>query len=171
MFVSGLSTLHKSLLLSVGNCLQQIEIEADIGCCQRLESLKGSLVVVLLLSDAYLCSQRCREEFISAFCSHQNLVPILLPDNGDRNEQGISVGWTGPGDSEYWRHAVNMGSSDESVDWSLLRHFAPLQYPSALTSDAPRKKDCVDFARLVAARINKASKEMEMQTRILKFQF
>jgi len=135
--------------------MQQIEIVADVGCCERLDSLKGSLVVVLLLSDAYLHSELCRQEFMSAFRSRQGLIPILMPDTGSRNEQGISFGWTGSADSEYWRHAVQMMSnSEESVDWSLLRHFAPLQYPLALNIDLPLIQDYKEFGRLLSDRVN-----------------
>ena len=154
VYISGLCALGKSLQRSVENCLYHIELEAGIGCSERLVGLKGSLVVVILLSDSYIHSEQCIQEFISAFRSRQSLLPILLPYNGNRNEQGISVAWTGSADSEYWRHAVSIGSGNGSVDWSLLRHFAPLQCPFALTSDEPMKKDYIDFARQVTSRIN-----------------
>jgi hypothetical protein len=151
LFVSGLSTLNQNLQLSVGNCLRQIEIQANVGWCDRLDSLKGSLVVILLLSDAYLHSEQCIQEFISAFRSRQAIIPIILPDAGIRNEQGISVGWTGSACSDYWKHAVGMDSDDQAVDWSLLRHFSPIPFPLALLSDKPTKQELVEFSRKVGA--------------------
>ncbi len=154
VFVSGLTALKCDMQISIKNTLQQIEIEADVGCCGRLDGLKESLVAVLLLSDSYIHCKQCKQEFISAMRSCQGLIPILLPDTGTRTEQGVSFGWTGPSDGEYWRHAVEVAHSEERVDWSLLRHFAPIQYPLALTSDRPLKHDQVEFARLISAEIN-----------------
>jgi hypothetical protein len=49
VFVSGPSVLNRRLQRSVGKSLLQIEIQADVGWCERLESLQGCLVVVLLM--------------------------------------------------------------------------------------------------------------------------
>jgi hypothetical protein len=123
--------------------LQNIELDADIVIANQtmqhkaLSRLEDIRIVLVLLSDAYVQSPTCREEFRAAVRSCLPLVPILMPCTAsqDSNLNNASTRWTGPGpeDKQYWRHAADMCQAmpmgaETATDWAFLEHFKPLSY-------------------------------------------
>jgi hypothetical protein len=110
------------------------------------------LLAIVLLSDANLADQTFKEEFNSVLRSQKGILPILLPDMGVATDLGISLGWTGSVGDDFWKHAEGKGHSEVLVKY--LGHFKPCQYPLALSSEDPSKKDLHDFAAVVTSRIH-----------------
>ena len=147
IFVSGYSVVDGHMHDMIESFLVDIEIEADVIISNRskaftpLVGIEKSRIVIVLLSDAYVQSATCREEFQAASRLCLPVVPILLQAGPIRVDEGSIFPfecWSGPGveDREYWRHAQNISESlsfsiqrdsyADAFDWSYLRHFTPL---------------------------------------------
>eukprot|EP00292_Cryptomonas_paramecium_P033687 CAMPEP_0113674864 /NCGR_PEP_ID=MMETSP0038_2-20120614/7680_1 /TAXON_ID=2898 /ORGANISM="Cryptomonas paramecium" /LENGTH=873 /DNA_ID=CAMNT_0000591541 /DNA_START=526 /DNA_END=3144 /DNA_ORIENTATION=- /assembly_acc=CAM_ASM_000170 len=93
-FVSGLCSVEVSAREAVMSALVLVEQFSDVLFFKREDGvrnpgkLRNTFAVVVLLSDAYLRSSLCKEEFLAAVRSGQLIIPILMPDEGGRGPGG-----------------------------------------------------------------------------------
>ena len=133
VYVSGWKALEIGSyhLDAMKTFLKEIEYETNVviwNIALNLNAIEGSKFVLAFLSDAYICSQACRDEFFSSYHSCKHIVPILMPKSNLQDDEGNSFGWSGPGsdDQEYWKHATLI-CPEKSFDWSFLAEFRPVQ--------------------------------------------
>jgi hypothetical protein len=130
LFVSGFMNLDERNQQLIRNLIKKIELEADVSCNNLSKAgvleIKEAMFFVALLSDAYIVSNDCRKQIQCAMSGCKHIIPILLPWCEKKPGNGVSFGWSGSRDSDYWKHAVNSNrnaSQDFPVDWSFLKNF------------------------------------------------
>jgi GTPase SAR1 family protein len=155
IYVSGLNLLAGRVHENLSVWLRDLQVEADIVCCQtiakRIPKMETSLndldhapFFACFLTDAYIHSPETRNELRIALQTGKRILPILVTETQSNNQIGITPRWGGPEGKDYWKHASalikrrsskSLQISTSTLSCKQLKSFPPF---IAVDSDLDR---------------------------------